>query len=1858
MSTTEQIDILNSIEGLLRERLASIDSIITNQSDQLALTEAFNASLEELNFAFDESGEEIGSLLKSISEIDVEGAAGLGVLALLQKNFGVIEGLKNFTTFKGIFKNIQKAAALISALNNSKFGKAIRALFHLMKNGIGIVVDFGLSIVDLVKTAMSIVSDLYNKLIDMAHELMSGGSSDYYQALQDMKKEYGALNQRTPSAILDMSKNMTAISKVGLSVFRIFGNRGTFLKEFVAEIATKMGATFEIFATEFAASEGAILGVAKGMGVYGEEMLTLATNAITQGESFTKEIVEVHKSTQKFAGPFQNASKLINRDAVKAMKDVKHFGAASKDAIASAAVYARKLGLDLEKITPVLDTFSNIEGSIEASEKLSEYFNTRVEPYELLFAQDPGRIIEHLRDSFKRAGVDTSRLNRANISLLSSTTGLSPEIARQALSFNNASESLTEINEKVANKPDEVQTLANSLKELKYSIEFKILSGSMPKGGFIDMFLEGIYMALFRNPHFRGLLRDIAASLKITYYEGKRFFGMFVEAFPGIVDFVEGLRRFFNPKDFSILIVQVNDAFIDLIRGARDKSFTLDDFFEKVKGAFFDHLNKFSESDGGRFLDGLRSSALEAVHILGAVVSKTGEYFAEAISYIARFINSGGRIPYSAKKFFSGFANKFTGTFKPIADSIDKVVDKVIGASQKLLNSANVDFKILPGFSYIDIYTDALGFVEKGKDKAIQVAKDAKKTFSDVGRGIGVAVGAISAAMSYMTAKAAILFAIALGQHGAPVVRGAIAAFRAGKAAIGGLRVPASTSLFYRSDVAKFGGFKPGTQVQLLKNIQSAKGLDNILKKSPAGDAFGKSLNKFIENYSKLKIPDNAAIKFADSKGFFNKINPVFTSADQFSRELPDLIKKANAAGNADLARDLTNFQKSLNTFLENRVSILNLSGKEIGSMSNAEHLARKATDAKNTKQFIQDLNRIADTKAKINSGSMRGEASTREHISQSRRAASIGRMESVLPPTIKGRLLTGLGHATGLSVKGSIALLGISALAEEVSYTPLKRFLQKLTWLDIIGKPLGVAILYGSNKEISLADSFKAVYVGADDMYEEMAQFGLEDESQIPQYEALKTAQDLGAWKDSGDRKMLDYITKNVLPQKLSQNPDFKLTARERAGIVGGSMTFEDENLHESFKRKGYVFPEFTLQDFSPFLGEQFTFEQFRDSLIKNREKEQDIFGFTSGISKYELEHGIKDEAQRLYREQELRNNLILQRIYDYVETNSDAIVKAQEEIRGQLKKEKDFFSSLSEREKKIAENLKNFSMIKLIKGFFKNIVLVLDKLANSSESIVNLIKGVDAFLTESFNTSEFRNRIENMVSNLAIIAELITTSNYFRDVMSFDFNRSMVFDDAFVDELSFFKDRRSFSHQIFSDENNFFINPFIAPVFVKDILRSFYGSSTHFNKFFSFVDAYYGPDIKDAIPNIDIFLEKIIYSRDRLVNSKIISLIPQLEAGMCLDEEYVKFKKSFEKTWSEDEEKKPEGFVPPPPPGPRAPFSVDVGRIFRTKINEVFENLNTVLGLIKEKFSDSSSLNFLNSTLKYISDGALEKIIDRLRSYSSTFETLKSFIGSFSKGGPSRFEKEYNDKKIKEERDSGFVIPSVSLPDIKFIQEDDLNDAFKNLHSSFSQFKNYLFPKFLSSFTIFSQIFDANFSKWKEGTLSSIGVENFISKPIDEIKIPKGASWSVFSWRASTFIITLDNIMASWESFSKDVFREISDGFEKAMADNLKSVQKFLEIRRSHYDSLSGDNFPEIQVEFKDLDKEDLIKGKTNKTIEIPGINGTKFIVASTFKLDQSAKELEWWLFLSHKKTIFMKRINKILEEPSEPFPELIIL
>lgn len=619
--------------------------------DQLSITQKLVAAVDQM--------------AKSMEKVESSLDKQVSAVERLTKAMGSLrdQDISSFNNIKldGVHKELKKTEAAASSVT-SKLNETAKTVSKKVSPafaaGAGAVSGFvmGLKTLRAVGTAAGsvlggIASFVWNlgaaiiaaplkmleSLIDIAANA-GGGVDELAQALENLREAMGDLRGPGTTAVIQAADKLQGFSDTGLSAWRVFGTLAQRI-EYMTKLATSMGNTFNLVRHEFEQNGGAIAAYQKGLGISEEQMKSFGDRAITMGDTLSQTLLDTAKQTLALGKAFSIDQKLIGKDMAKAVVDVRHFGAVTIKEIGQASVYAHKLGVELDKIVGVLDQFETFDSAAESAAKLSQSFGVSVDAFQMMEAQNPADALDMLRKSFRDAGVDASSFTRQQAKLLATTTGLDDATVRQAFSAKNYGVSLDEIKKKSESAEKKTMTQAEAMKELSDSIKRLVMGGGSQLGSFWQQFLKGFLDGIQATAEFRTIMMNIKQALHVTFMEGLRLGQAFVDMFPGIKTFFQGIAEFFQPKKFQKMVGGVVDVLKDWMSDLQSSGgkASFPRLMDSLRKHFFDFFDLQSGA-GRKMLSGFMTFSTIISNVLSDGIKWAGEKIKEGLVWLTGLI--------------------------------------------------------------------------------------------------------------------------------------------------------------------------------------------------------------------------------------------------------------------------------------------------------------------------------------------------------------------------------------------------------------------------------------------------------------------------------------------------------------------------------------------------------------------------------------------------------------------------------------------------------------------------------------------------------------------------------------------------------------------------------------------------------------------------------------------------------------------------------------------------------------------------------------------------------------------------------------------------------------------------------------------------------------------------------------------------------------------------------------------------------------------------------------------------------------------------------------------------------------------
>jgi len=566
-------------------------------------------------------------------------------------------------------KLTQAATVAVSALDG--LGQGFRNLFALLKGVGGVVGGVVDGLFSIAKGILSIPFKILGGLMDMASS--GGGGNELAAAYEKVRTEFGALSSVSSKAIISTSKELKGFNDTGLNSFRVFGNLAQKM-EYVTEVAKGMGPQFAKHANEFEENGGALLAYQKGLGITAEQMNTIAGKADMMGVKMGDVLGDITKQSLGMAKAFGLDAKVISKDMGKAMADVKNFGHLSTKELASAVVYANKLGVSIDKLTGLMDSFDTFDSAAESTSKLNEAFGTNINAQEIMSAQDPSSKMEILRKQFAATGKDMTKLSYQERKLIQQTTGLDAATMDAMLANKDQGDMMKKITKEGDKVEGSVMDQATAMSKLSDQIERIAQSGGTgASGGIFSHIIEGLQLGIKSSPAFLGMMSNIRQTLRSSYEFGIKMGKAFVDLFPGVKQIFGGIKDLFDPKKFKDMFGQILGVVDDFKKG-NIKSFT--DVIEKIKSIFFSFFDK-SAGPGKKVLEGFKEFGIAALNIIGGIADWMFTELAGLVDKLVAWIKK----PQIPNVNASGMGNAIK---TPMEKAIISLTDKLLPALGRL----------------------------------------------------------------------------------------------------------------------------------------------------------------------------------------------------------------------------------------------------------------------------------------------------------------------------------------------------------------------------------------------------------------------------------------------------------------------------------------------------------------------------------------------------------------------------------------------------------------------------------------------------------------------------------------------------------------------------------------------------------------------------------------------------------------------------------------------------------------------------------------------------------------------------------------------------------------------------------------------------------------------------------------------------------------------------------------------------------------------------------------------------------------------------------------------------------------------
>jgi len=645
------------------------DSVGNIDPSKLAALGAMAGSSQTIIVQITESVRDLGQNINGIDSTPVSDFTE----SISDAGGQIDKSLKN--EFRNLIDHLQKKFPRATAIATAALSGLVQGFKNLVSMSKVVYNFFSTLIKSVVKLSLTIISiplKIFNGLIDMADK-GGGGISELAEAINNMRKEFGALSGPTNSAIMGTAKAMGNLKLAGTSVVRVFGNKADRLK-LLTELYAQSGSNLRSFEKEILSTNGAAIALQKGLGLTAENMESFAARAKSTGQPITKMLINVTKQADQMGKAFGLDAKIISKEMGKAAQDFKNFGNVSEKQLAVAVTYAEKLGIKLDKIAGTMDAFGTFDDAADNVSKLNEAFGTNIDAMEILQAQSPEEKMEILRREMRKAGVEGEKLNAAQRKLIAGAAGMDDQTSIAAFSTKNYGIALKDIKKEGDKAEKKTLTQAEAINKLADGMERMLKSGEsgLTGGkGLLGAFLNGISRGIQMHPAWIDMMKNIRMTIFEVFSAGIKVGKAFVDMFPGILKMIQAITKIFDPLKVKALMASVTQIFSDFFSDLTDptKKGSVRALMTRLQKVFFNFFDKKSP-EGAQLLEGFYNFRDAIVRIF----SELAVYVVQELSKVIREITEWIKNPKMPK------VNASAAWMKPLLEVFKEGRDKLVPA--------------------------------------------------------------------------------------------------------------------------------------------------------------------------------------------------------------------------------------------------------------------------------------------------------------------------------------------------------------------------------------------------------------------------------------------------------------------------------------------------------------------------------------------------------------------------------------------------------------------------------------------------------------------------------------------------------------------------------------------------------------------------------------------------------------------------------------------------------------------------------------------------------------------------------------------------------------------------------------------------------------------------------------------------------------------------------------------------------------------------------------------------------------------------------------------------------------------------
>jgi len=504
---------------------------------QIELTQSMDRSLKQMLETMNSVNVSTGAQSAAFSELTEAATAASTATSGTTESLGLLSDMQEKVK-KGTADLKEGFAKVFGASSWERLTSPANEALGLLGTNVDSLID---SLSNPLAAAIGFVGGIWDQLTTKAAELARQGVQ-FARAMEEVRDKFGDLTQNTSRQVIDVGKNF------GSSLREAAGGTGAFSSKFgvgidgaiakmqkASELAGDLGATFDALGKEGFKSAADELYVLKdGLAFTSEGLQATTRLAMMGGESLKSFSQSIMASVNKIGKHFGMSTKVLGGDVGKALSNFKMLGKMTGDyvkEITKAAVFTRKLGIELSTLTGLVDKFDDFESGAEAAAQLAQGFGLVIDPLKMMGMEAGPRLAE-LQKGFVATGRSIESMSRQERALLASTSGLSDEQVQLAFSQKGLSMSYDDISKGADDAAKKQASTQEIMNDLALNIK-NILQDLGDFTGFITAFFSGFGRGFGMSGGIQGILRVLAKQMTFVFNIGVTVGDMFSKLFFG-----------------------------------------------------------------------------------------------------------------------------------------------------------------------------------------------------------------------------------------------------------------------------------------------------------------------------------------------------------------------------------------------------------------------------------------------------------------------------------------------------------------------------------------------------------------------------------------------------------------------------------------------------------------------------------------------------------------------------------------------------------------------------------------------------------------------------------------------------------------------------------------------------------------------------------------------------------------------------------------------------------------------------------------------------------------------------------------------------------------------------------------------------------------------------------------------------------------------------------------------------------------------------------------------------------------------------------------------------------------------------